>query len=131
MDGRIEEWLCAQRGMRKTTVSANVLAGPQYGPCSFQDVMICMRSWQRGRPSFMVIFDLRRVYFLHIIYTQLFLVRGFGIYGIMIIISLSFCQIFDRQHGFTPLWFNISAAKHLDFHPATSTTNRRPGANRV
>lgn len=71
-----------------------------FGSLQFQDVMVYIHSWQHGRPSFIVIFDLKLVDFLHIIYMWLFLVGGFGFYGIMTIISLLFFQISGRQQGF-------------------------------
>lgn len=80
----------------------------------FQDVMVYIRSWQRGGPSFIVGFDLKQVDFLHVIYMWLCLVGGFVFYGIMIIILL-FLQIFDRQQGFKIL--NIRTVKHLYLYP--------------
>lgn len=66
----------------------------------FQDVIVYIHSWQRGGPSFIVIFDSKQVDFLHVIYIWLCLVGGFGFHGVMIIISLLSFPIFDRQRGF-------------------------------
>lgn len=55
-----------------------------FGSLQLQDVMVYIHSWQRGRLSLMVIFDLKQVDFLHVIYVWLCWVGGFGFSSIMI-----------------------------------------------